>query len=67
MCIFEYNKEEEEKKLRKAEFEYGKEMGFEAGKVVGERRERKRMLKKLQESDMPKEQIELVKQIILRE
>ena len=59
MCIFEYNKEEEERKLRKAEFEYGK--------AVGERRERKRLLKKLQESDMQKEQIELVKQIILRE
>ncbi len=27
MSIFEYNKEEEEKKLRKAEFEFGREEG----------------------------------------
>ena len=31
MSIFEYDKEEEEKKLRKAEYEYGYEEGKEAG------------------------------------
>lgn len=32
MSIFEYNKDEEEKKLRKAEFEAGKEAGIEIGR-----------------------------------
>ena len=31
MSIFEYDKELEEKKLRKAEFEAGREIGHEAG------------------------------------
>ena len=33
MSIFEYDKEEEEKKLRKAEFEAGVEEGIEKGKL----------------------------------
>ena len=33
MSIFEYDKEEEEKKLRKAEFKAGYENGFDAGGV----------------------------------
>ena len=33
MSIFEYNKEEEEKKLRKAEYEAGYGSGFDAGTV----------------------------------
>ena len=33
--IFEYDKEEEEKKLRKAEYEAGMEAGREAGREVG--------------------------------
>lgn len=32
MSIFEYNKDEEEKKLRKAEYEAGYDCGFDAGK-----------------------------------
>ena len=32
MSIFEYNKDEEEKKLRKAEFEFGREEGRKEGK-----------------------------------
>ena len=32
MSIFEYNKDKEEKKLRKAEFEAGKEAGIEIGR-----------------------------------
>ena len=35
MSIFEYDKEEEEKKLRKAEYEYGYEEGKEAGMEAG--------------------------------
>lgn len=35
MSIFEYNKDEEEKKLRKAEFEAGREAGIEEGRIVG--------------------------------
>ena len=33
MSIFEYDKEEEEKKLRKAEYEYGYEEGRKEGKA----------------------------------
>ena len=32
MSIFEYDKEEEEKKLRKAEFEFGREEGRKEGR-----------------------------------
>jgi len=35
MSIFEYNKDEEEKKLRKAEFEAGREAGIEEGREEG--------------------------------
>ena len=35
MSIFEYNKDEEEKKLRKAEFEAGREAGIEEGRMAG--------------------------------
>lgn len=35
MSIFEYNKVEEEKKLRKAEFEAGVEQGIEQGLAQG--------------------------------
>ena len=33
----EYDKEKEEKKLRKAEYEYGREQGREEGRIEGER------------------------------
>ena len=36
MSIFEYNKEEEEQKLRKAEYEAGVEAGMEVGLAEGE-------------------------------
>ena len=36
MSIFEYDKEKEEKKLRKAEFEYGREQGITEGRTEGE-------------------------------
>lgn len=35
MSIFEYNKEEEEKKLRKAEYEYGYDTGYNTGYGTG--------------------------------
>lgn len=35
MSIFEYDKEKEEKKLRKAEYEYGREQGREEGREEG--------------------------------
>ena len=35
MSIFEYNKEEEEQKLRKAEYDAGVEAGIEAGVAEG--------------------------------
>ncbi len=37
VSIFEYDKEEEEKKLRKAEYEAGKEEGERVGRKIGER------------------------------
>ena len=37
VSIFEYDKEKEEKKLRKAEYEYGREQGREEGRIEGER------------------------------
>ena len=40
MSIFEYDKEEEEKKLRKAEYEYGREEGIKEG----QQEERARLL-----------------------
>ena len=36
MSIFEYDKEEEEKKLRKAEYEYGFDSGYDSGYETGE-------------------------------
>ena len=36
VSIFEYDKEKEEKKLRKAEYEYGREQGREEGRIEGE-------------------------------
>lgn len=42
VSIFEYNKEEEEQKLRKAEYEAGVEAGIEAGIAEGELKESQR-------------------------
>ena len=35
MSIFEYDKEEEERKLRKAEYEAGREAGIKVGREAG--------------------------------
>ena len=49
VSIFEYNKEEEEKKLRKAEFDYGLEQGIQQGLERGDLlRVIKQTLKKIQ-------------------
>ena len=51
MSIFEYNKDEEEKKLRKAEFEAGLEegrmAGIEEGRMAGIEEGRMELLKQL--------------------
>lgn len=44
VSIFEYDKEKEEKKLRKAEYEYGREQGREEGRMEGERSGRTQLL-----------------------
>ncbi len=44
VSIFEYDKEKEEKKLRKAEFEYGRERGREEGREEGREQERNQLL-----------------------
>ena len=47
MSIFEYNKDEEEKKLRKAEFEAGREAGIKEGRMAGIEEGRIELLKQL--------------------
>ena len=54
MSVFEYNKDEEEKKLRKAEFEAGREAGIEEGRMAG------------LEEGREEGRIELLKQLIQR-
>ena len=49
--IFEYNKDEEEKKLRRAEYEAGYDSGFDAGKETELNNLLRRMLKKRKYSD----------------
>ena len=50
MSIFEYDKELEEKKLRKAEFEAGREAGREAGFAEGENHAALEIAKRLLQS-----------------
>ena len=58
MSIFEYNKDEEEKKLRKAEFEAGREAGIEEGRMVG--------IKEGRMAGIEEGRSELLKQLIQR-
>ena len=58
MSIFEYNKDEEEKKLRKAEFEAGREAGIEEGRIAG--------IEEGRMSGIEEGRIELLKQQIQR-
>ena len=56
--IFEYNKEEEEKKLRKAEYEAGMEIGREAGIQEGKLLKTKEVAITLSRSGFPVKKIE---------
>ena len=58
MSIFEYNKDEEEKKLRKAEFEAGREAGIEEGRMTG--------IKEGRMAGIEEGRSELLKQLIQR-
>lgn len=51
VSIFEYNKDEEEKKLRRAEYEAGYDSGFDAGKETELNNLLRRMLKNRKYSD----------------
>ena len=55
--IFEYDKEEEERKLRKAEYEAGMEVGMEAGIKEGELRKSKELAVALNKSECPVKKI----------
>ena len=58
MSIFEYNKDEEEKKLRKAEFEAGREAGIEEGRIAG--------IEEGRMAGLEEGRMELLKQLIQR-
>ena len=53
MSIFEYDKEEEEKKLRKAEYEYGFDSGYDTGYETGELQKAKEVAGVLNKTGMP--------------
>ena len=53
VSIFEYDKEEEERKLRKAEFEAGEQRGIEKGIQKGRQEERLKIVQSLVEKGMP--------------
>ena len=58
MSIFEYNKDEEEKKLRKAEFEAGREAGIEEGRMELLKQQIQRKLSKGKAIDEIAEELE---------
>lgn len=53
MSIFEYDKEEEEKKLRRAEFKAGYENGFENGFDAGELSNMKKIIQLMLKTGEP--------------
>ena len=53
MSIFEYDKEEEEKKLRKAEYEHGFDSGYDSGYETGELQKAKEVAGVLNKTGMP--------------
>lgn len=57
MSIFEYDKEEEEKKLRKAEFEAGVAEGLEKGIEKGELKAKKEVAIEMAKTGMSEVQI----------
>ena len=48
MSIFEYDEEEEKRKLREAEFEYGREEGERVGERKGERKGQEKIMALMQ-------------------
>lgn len=57
MSIFEYDKEEEERKLRKAEYEAGREAGIKVGLKEGELQKAKETAMALNKMKFPLEKI----------
>ena len=57
VSIFEYDKEEEERKLREAEYEAGREEGRESGLRDGELQKARKVTMALSERNMPLEEI----------
>ena len=57
VSIFEYDKEEEERKLREAEYEVGWEEGRESGLRDGELQNARKVTMALAERNMPLEEI----------
>ena len=66
MSIFEYNKDEEEKKLRKAEFEAGREAGIEEGRIAGIEEGRIAGIEEGRMAGLEEGRMELLKQQIQR-
>ena len=66
MSIFEYNKDEEEKKLRKAEFEAGREAGIEEGRIAGIEEGRIAGIEEGRMAGLKEGRMELLKQQIQR-
>lgn len=63
MSIFEYNKEEEERKLRKAEYEAGREEGIKVGMKEGIEVGKKETAVKMNKMKFPVEKIAEVLQV----
>lgn len=57
VSIFEYDQELEEKKLREAEYEHGRQEGMEAGRAAGIKEGIRSVVKKLAEQRLPLQQI----------
>ena len=66
VSIFEYDKEEEEKKLRREEFDAGEKAGLEKGKRLGLEEGRKSGLEEGEQFGREKEQKALVKRMLER-
>mgnify|MGYP004541305615 CR=1 FL=1 len=63
VSIYEYDKELEEKKLRKAEYEAGRKEGFESGKEVGFESGKREMILNMHQEGFSLEQISKVAKI----
>ena len=63
MSIFEYDKEEEERKLRKAEFEAGEQSGIQKGIQAGKELKTKEIVNSLIQDGMDIEKIAVLLKI----